>query len=449
MHRSRFPFRYLVSALICFSLTVPLFADEAFDKLIESKNYTEALSYADKKIPTANRDASVWVKLGVANLELNLTEKALACYLVASRMDAKSYAAWLGSAKVYNSLNQPANAATSAKKALDLNFTPEASWEFARSCIALNKPAEAKKALEKVVEADPANASAVRELGIIYFNEKNYPKAIDLLKASYAKQPDGALALKIGVAFKETNSLDSALAYFKIAKSKAPNAAEASFECAKIYFNTKQYEKVDPEFEDASGKVQLAAMDYWAWGTALSKSNGSPDKIARIFQLALDKFGPARSKEALETHAAVGAYYLDKKNYQSALTQYQAVSAADNAEKLVPDINFSLALCYQGLDQLKKATAHLERELVVNPGNVGAYAMLGDVYEKSRMTDKAKAVYEKMLTLNPNNPKIQMALGDYYLKSRKYQEALKYYQKRHAGAQRRCCTGHGHGGIFT
>jgi len=429
MLRSRFPFRYFVPALFLFSMSLPAFSDDTFDKLIDSKNYTEALNYADKKIPTASRDATIWVKLGAANLELGLTEKALACYLVANRMDAKNYNALLGSAKVYNSLNQPANAAVSAKKALDLNFTAEASWEFARACIAESKPAEAKKALEKVVEADASNLSAVKELGLIYYNEKNYPKAIDLLKASNAKQPDGTLALKIGAAYKETNVPDSALVYLKMAKDKKPTESEASFELAKIYFNTQQFEKAATEFESASGKIQLSGLDLWAWATALSKSNANPEKISKTFQLALDKFGTSKSKEALESHAALGSYYLDKKNYQSAVTHFQAIYAADSTGKLVPDINSSLALCYAGLDQSKKAIVYLERELVSNPQNVGAYAMLGDLYEKTGYPEKAKSVYEKMLALNPNNPKIQMALGDFYLKAKKFQEALKYFQK--------------------
>jgi tetratricopeptide (TPR) repeat protein len=410
-------------------MSITAFSDEAFDKLIDAKNYSEALTYAEKKIPTTNRDATIWVKLGVANLELGLTEKALACYLVASRMDAKNYNALLGSAKVYNSLNQPANATVSAKKALDINFTPEASWEYARACIALGKPVDAKKALEKVVEADASNAAAVKELGAIYYNEKNYAKAVDLLKVSYAKQPDGTLALKIGAAFREIKSPESSLVYLKLAKENKATEAEAGFELAKIYFNTQQFDKAAPEFDVASTKVQLGAIDYWAWATALSKSGGNQDKVAKTFQLALDKFGPSKAKEAIDAHAMLGAYFLDKKNYQQAQTHFQAVAATENAEKLVPDINFSLALCYQGQDEDKKAIANLERELVVNSGNVGAYAMLGDIYEKEHMQDKAKAVYEKMLSLNPNNPKIQMALGDYYLKVKKQQDALKYFQK--------------------
>ena len=65
MQRRGSSFRYFAAALLIFATTVPVFSDEAFDKLIESKSFSEALSYVDKKIPTTGRDAGIWVKLGV------------------------------------------------------------------------------------------------------------------------------------------------------------------------------------------------------------------------------------------------------------------------------------------------------------------------------------------------------------------------------------------------
>jgi tetratricopeptide (TPR) repeat protein len=407
-------------------LTVSLaFSDESFDKLMEAKNYSEALNYAEKKIPTTARDASTWVKIGRANLETGLTEKALACYLVATRMDAKNYEALLGTAKVYNSLNQAVNAAPAAKKALDVNFTAEASWEYARACIALNKPAEAKKALEKVVDADPANITAAKELGIIYYNEKSYPKAVELLKAVYTKQPDGVLALKIGMA----SPPESAIVYLKMAKEKKPTSVDASFELARIYYTTQKYAEAAEEFEASSSRSQFGAQEYYMWATSLSKSNADAEKIAKVYQYFLDKVGASRAKEALEAHRVVGAYQLEKKNYQAAVGHFEAIYAVDSTGKIVPDINLSLARCYEGLDVMKKAMFHLEKELEVNSTNVEAYARLGEIYTKAGQLEKAKIVYEKMLALNPNNPKIQLALGEYNLKSKKYQDAVKYFQK--------------------
>ncbi len=425
MSRSRLHMRHAVFTLLLFATLCPVFSDDAFDKLIEQKNYSEALSYADKKIPNSARDAATWVKIGKANLELGLTEKALACYLVATRMDSKNYEAYVGTAKVYNSMNQPANAAPSAKKALDINFTADAAWEFARACIALGKSAEAKKALEKVVEVDPSNIAAVKELGLIYYGEKSMTKALDLLKTAYAKQPDGDLALKIGLA----SQPDSAIIYLKLAKEKKPTSIEASYELAKIYYTLQKFGEAADEFEAASANSKFSAQEYYMWAVSLTKSNASPDKLTKVYQYFLDKAGTSKSKEVLEAHRVVGAQLLEKKDYEGALAHFAAIHSEDSTGRIVADINLSLSVCYEGLNESKKAMYYLEKELAVNPGDVEAYAKLGDLYTKSGQTEKARVVYEKMLALNPNNPKIQMALADYNYKVKHFPDALKYYQK--------------------
>lgn len=128
-------------------------ADETFDKLFAASNFKAALDYADEKIPVSDRDANIWVKIAKANTELGMNEKALACYMVSWRLNPTDYQSLLGCAKVYNNMNQPTEAVGMAKKALDVNFTAEASWEYAKACIALNRSADAKNALEKVIQS--------------------------------------------------------------------------------------------------------------------------------------------------------------------------------------------------------------------------------------------------------------------------------------------------------
>ena len=309
MNKSGLHARCVVSSLMIFFTVSLAFPDETFDKLIDQKNYSEALIYADKNIPTTARNAAIWVKIGKANLEIGHTEEALACYLVATRMDAMNYEALLGTAKVYNSLNQPTNALPAAKKAMDVNFTPEASWEFARACIALGKQAEAKKALAKVVEADPSNIPAVKELGLIYYYDKIYPMAIELLKQVYAKQPDGDLALKIGLA----SPPDSAVVYLKFAKDNKPTTVEASYELAKIYYASQKYTEAAEEFEASSSRSQFGAQEYKMWAISLSKSNAPADKIVKVYQSFLDKVGTSRTREAIRGPIGWWAYSSSKR----------------------------------------------------------------------------------------------------------------------------------------
>jgi tetratricopeptide (TPR) repeat protein len=415
--------------LIACAYAYAVFSDDTFDKLIDSKSFSEALNYADSKIPAPSRDSKTWTKLGHANEGQGLVEKALACYMVAARMDSKNYEALIGTARIYNKLNQPANAATAAKKALELKNTSEASWEFARSCIALNKAVEAKKALEKVVEADPENVAAQKELGLIYYNEKAYDKSIDLLKTAYAKQPEESIAFRIGKAYDEAGSVDSALAYLKGPNGRRLSIPEASLELGGIYFKLQKCDAAIGEYDKGLSKNAGDAMDYYQWAVCLEKTNAGTDRITRAYQAAVDKFGASKSKEALLSKAGLGQRLLEKKNFQNALPQFQAVYAQDSTGKLVANINGLLAACYEGVGNMAKAISCWEREIRQNDSNVEAYAHLGDLYTKDGQAEKARLTYEKMVSINPNNDKVQMMLGEYYLKAKKYSEALKYFQK--------------------
>jgi tetratricopeptide (TPR) repeat protein len=205
--------KIIFSVLFLSSGSMTIFADGTFDKLFSEGKYKEALDYADEKIAIPDRDAKTWVKIAKANIQAGMNEKALACFLVSWRLNPQDYESLLGCATVYNNLKQPEEAITMAKKALEVNFTAEASWEYAKACIALNRSSEAKTALEKVIQSDPANLIANQELGTIYYIEKSYTKALPLLKKIYSSKSDATLAFKIGKCFHEAGSLDSALSY--------------------------------------------------------------------------------------------------------------------------------------------------------------------------------------------------------------------------------------------
>jgi tetratricopeptide (TPR) repeat protein len=400
------------------------FSDEAFDRLVESKNYNEAIAYADAKLPSNTRDAKTWTRLGRANEGVGLVEKALACYMFGARLDVKNFEALLGMARIYNKLNQSSNAAIYAKKAMDIRFTGDASWEYAHACIALNKPAEAKKALEKVFETDPENVAAQKELGLIYYNEKVYDKAIDLMKTGYMQSPDEATAYKIGKAYNQTGVLDSALVYLGGGPNgKRLSIPEANLELLRIYYKLQKYDAYANEFEKIAAKSACEAIDYYQWAISLEKINANADQIVNAYRTASEKFGSSKSKEAMKCRFMVGKYEVDKKNYQAALVQLQAIYP-DTGEVIS-----LLATAYEGTGNSAKAISCLEKEIKMNSSDVAAYAHLGDLYTKEHLPEKARQIYEKMVSINPNDEKIQLMLGAYYLKAKRYQEALKYYQK--------------------
>ena len=419
--------RFLLLCALFFTLNV--WADPAFDKLIEAGKYDDALKYADDNLPAGNRDGATWAKLGTANEHVGMSEKALACYMVAVRTDPHSFDGYLGAARIYNKMGNADMAQSYAQKAVAINPTGEASWEYAQACIAFGKPADAKSALEKVVQSDPSNVIANKALGTIYYDEKAFDKALAPLKLSQDKQADADVALKIARIYRDKGGLDDAVTYYKAALTdkKSPKP-EANLELARIYIKQQQFGPAAESFDKAD-QTQLTADDFYNWASALEKTNGDKEKIGAKYQSAADKFGSAKTADALQARSYVGHSALDKKNYSEALKQFEFIYKADSTEKNFKDLDFLLSDANLGAGNQKAAIVCLERAIAHDKDNVEGYARLGDLYTKIGMAEKSQAIYEKLITLQPNNPKVHKALGAYNLKAKKYDEALKNYQK--------------------
>jgi tetratricopeptide (TPR) repeat protein len=416
------------AALVLFAAAVlSVTADPAFDKLISEGKFREAIDYADEKFPTAQRDANLWVQIAKANEGLGSPEKALACYLVAWRMDDKNYKALYGASRLYNSLNQPDNALNMAKKALDQSFTAEASWEYARACVALNRVVEAKTALEKVIESDPGNAIANRELGNIYFNDKQWQKALPLLKKTNKAKPDGELSFKIGVCYSGAKNADSAIVYLKDAINKGASPDEATLMLARACYEKGDYAAAGIQYQKVSGG-SMEGEDYFKAGLALEKSKNTQAALIN-YDKAISMSGGAKTKEILLAREKVARGQMETKGFIAAISHLEFIAAADPKAQTVPDVFFLLADAWQAIDKGSRAIASLETAISLNAKNVEAYARLADLYAKNNMPDKAKKTFETMMSLSPNDPGVYLSLGKYNLKAKKYSEAFSQFEK--------------------
>jgi tetratricopeptide (TPR) repeat protein len=402
------------------------FADPTLDKLMADGKFKEAIDYADDKISAPQRDAKVWVQLGKANEALDMPEKSLACFLVSWRLNPDDYESLLGAARVYNKLGQPDNALTMAKKAVDKKFTAEASWEYARACIALNRPVEAKAALEKVIEGDSSNAIANKELGTIYADENAWDKALPLLKKTYKIQPGAELAYKIGKSYVTIKVLDSAIVYLKEAVNKGVAGNGATLELARAYYGQGNMAAATEQYQKLMNGNDLTAMDAYQAALAFEKI-GKKEGAQAAYEKAVPLFGGERRSEALLAREKVARQQLDKKAFTAALGHFEFIVESDPKGAVAPDIYFLLADAYLGVDKAPQAIASLEKAIALNGKNVEAYARLADLYQKNGMPDKAKQTFEAMLALSPNDPGVYLTLGQYNLKAKKYTEALSQF----------------------
>ena len=404
-----------------------LFADANFDRLMSARQFKEAVDYADDKIPNDKRTPAFWARLGQANDAAGATEKALACYMVSWRMDQNNYAALLGIAQIYNKLGQYDNAIDMAENALKINFTAEASWEFARACIALKRPADAKKALEKVLEADANNLIANRELGNIYYDEGDYTKALPLIRRSYREKADGENAFRIGRAYIEIGVADSALVYLREAVNRKVNVSEASRFMARAHFRLRRFAETINEYSRVAVN-QMEAVDHYNLGFSREQAKDAAGALT-AYQAAVTAFGNDRSAPALLARAFVAKDLLSKKQAAAALNHLRFIAAADERAATVQDIYFLLADAHIEAKDNNNAVSSLERAIALNSKNIEAYARLAELYEKSGQGDRAKRTYERMMSVSPNDPNVFLALGNYNNKEKRWAEAIPHFEK--------------------
>ena len=354
-------------------------ADDTFNKLISSGKFSDAVKYAEDNIPVGSRDADLWAKLGTAYENQQFKEKALACYMVSLR-SSKNYDAYLGAARIYNELKQPETAVDNAKKAMEIKATGDASWEYARACIALGKPDDAKAALEKVVASDPSNVVANRELGLIYYKAKDYQKSIDMLKVAHKSGGGGDIALMIANAYRSTNQMGKAIEYLQIAQQDSKVSKSAtSLELARLYFQQGKFKDAADNFAKAD-KSSLDAGDLYQHAVSMEKSGENENTYMRGYSLAIAKFGKSTTSEALEAREKYGRWCLKKKNYSEALSNLQIIYNADPKGKTVKDIPFLLADALIGTGSKERAVPYLEAVIARDAQNVEAYARLSELY---------------------------------------------------------------------
>jgi tetratricopeptide (TPR) repeat protein len=119
-----------------------------------------------------------------------------------------------------------------------------ASEHFARGVALEEDPrsqAEAIAAYRKVLDLDPGHAAAYINLGTLYYNRQDYPRAESHYRKAVEVDPRYALAyFDLGNVLDETGRVADAINAYKTALQLAPTYADAHYNLALAYEKTRQ-----------------------------------------------------------------------------------------------------------------------------------------------------------------------------------------------------------------
>lgn len=258
-----------------------------------------------------------------------------------------------------------------ASQAFDkaIKFNPsytDALIENGLTNLEMRKMDPAKACFAKVVELDPMNKTAIKELAQLYFSYRQFDKAIELAE----KCPDCENSLRIiGLSHYQQENYPQAEKFLKAALAKDPNDAETTYKLARTYLDMDEYKKSIPWFEKAT-KME-GAKNTWMY--------------------------------------ELGLMYYNQSDYKNAVAAFN--NAANNGYVQSNDFkeNFGFASLYSG--DYDKGEKLLTELLAKKPGNKDLLRDIADVFYQQKQYDKSLTYCQKLIEIDANDGKALYQAG--------------------------------------
>jgi tetratricopeptide (TPR) repeat protein len=404
-----------------------LLADAKLEALMSEKKISEAVNYAESSLPAAKRTAEEFVLVAEAYSKSDAQNKAFATFMLMTRVHPKDSRGFIGVARVYFGQKKYPQALAFGKKAFAAEQSADAAWEFARAALELNKVADAKEALATVIANDPTNVRANSALAQIYYDNKEYDKAVSLLVKAYTAKESPILALQIARSNNALKKDAEALKFYGVYITKGGKESQAIFEYAEILHKNGKFAEASKFYLKADGKVKYSGDVFFKWAESIEKSS-SADKALVIYRKANKTYNGDKGEKAVSVALIVAN--ADKKSNSTAAEQgYKFYLSVDSKSKKASVVYISLANVQVTLKKQAEAITSLEKAIVIDANSVDAYATLADLYAKAGQKEKSEKTLEELIKRNGSDPTVFLKLADFKFANKVYDVAITNYKK--------------------
>lgn len=277
-----------------------------------------------------------------------------------------------------------------------LNGTAFASDEYTENeqklldMILHNKSGEARQIINKTLETEPT-PNLYFLLGKSYEVEGNNKETINAYKEAVRVKPDfGKAYNNMGIAYYELKDYQNALETFESAVQFMPDAS-SYFNRGNANYKLKKYTKALVDYNEAI-KLDPNENDYY-----LNRGNVYAD--LKQYNKAISNYKTILKKDENNTNALynLGVAYRKKHNDKKALPCFEKVAELDN-EKI--GTFYHLGEIYAKEKQFDKAQNSYERLCELDGGFYYYHYLLGTTLLKKGLTDEALYEFDSATNLN-------------------------------------------------
>lgn len=270
-------------------------------------------------------------------------------------------------------------------------------------------------AIEKyraMIHLAPHLAAAYNNLGMLYFNQHDYPHAEQILERGLRLNPNMPTAIAmLGMSYVETGDDQKAIAPLEAAVRTHPDDNLAEMTLARALIRLGKY---DQAVEYLHRYTQRNPKDQQGW-YLLGKTylQLSEDSLGRINQI---------DPNSVVAHEVAGEIDESMHNYDGALVEYK--KAVDMAPHR-PDTHMHLANAYWSISKWDSARTEFQAELENDPNNCTARWKLGNsILEANGSATDALDELNKAIERCPSLMQARVDRARALIKLNKQSEAL-------------------------
>ena len=301
---------------------------------------------------------------------------------------------------------------------------------------------------EKTVKVVPNCVRAHNNLGVWYYKQGSYQKAVESHQTALRLNPDSADSYNnLGNVYLMRGLYGEAENHYRRAIQIDPDYEKAYSNLGMVYIKAKRYEEAKTPLKEAVRLDARFANPYYGMGLISLLTRDSCDRPDLALGWAVFGFKNAikYNPEFAEAYSNLGSIYIMKGQYEEAeqtlvkairlkpdlldahknlAVLYEIMGREDKAVETY----FNLALAYQNQGIGDKAIKYYQRTIELKPDFSQALNNMGSLYALKGDREKAISLFKRAVEVNPDWALAHNNLGSVYREEGHLLKAIKEYE---------------------
>lgn len=283
-----------------------------------------------------------------------------------------------------------------ASKDLDkaIQFKPDFTDAYlanGRANLEMHRIAQASENFTKAYGLAPDNVEVIKELSSLYFNNRQFQKAIELAKkCSSCDNADRIL----GMSYYNQEDYANAEKYLKEALSKNDHDAEAAYTLGRTYLELENEKNAILLYEKAISLQSSHSVWMYELGLIFYNQNDYKNSL-KYMQMAADS-GYNKSNDYYENYGFAQLFAGDTENGLKTLNI--VLEHKPNNKELLNNI----ANAMYETQKYNEALGYFQKLMDLNPKDASSLYMAGMTLQKMGQKDKGQKICDNAIAMDPS-----------------------------------------------